>query len=450
MERVSYEHVQRIRELLQAGAYAGLDEFLEPMHPADVAEILPELEQPDQVTLLKYLGTERAASVLTEVDDHSGQTLLLLLSDREIVALLEEMRSDDAADLMSTLSPEKTEAVGELMEDADRDQLVALMEYDEDSAGGIMEVENVVVQDDETIRDAIRVVRAQEDDVEHLQKVFVVDADNRLVGVVNVLDLLLRSRSTPVRDIMKTNVISVPVDMDQEDVAGLFGKYDELTLPVVDSSNRLVGRITVDDIIDVLEEEASEDIARLAGTTEDEIGEPSPIKTSRARLPWLVFSVLGQLITASVLNRYETTIGELAVLVLFIPLIVGTAGSVGMQAAVVVVRELALGQIDLRRLGDRVGRELLVAFLNGIVLGLILFGAVYLWFSDAPLGVLLWLALMAVIIVAAFVGASIPLLMNRLKIDPAIATGPFITVLNDIVGLAIYLSLANIYLAKFS
>jgi len=450
MERAKAEDVTRARTFIEGEDHAGLDEFLESLHSADIADVLQELETAEQITVLKRLDDERAAEVLTELDQHSGQALLLLLSDKEVVTLLEEMQSDDAADLMSVLPPEKTERVEALLPSEDRDQLQELMEFDEDTAGGIMEVERIVVPESATIQDAIDVARAGADEIENLQKIYVIDDAGELTGWIAVLDLILYPASTLVRDLMETQVISVPVDMDQEEVASIFGKYDEFTLPVVDASNKLVGRITVDDIIDVIEEEASEDIARIAGTREEELGEPSIFKISRARLPWLVASLVGQLFAALIMSRHEASLQQFVVLTFFVPLIVGTAGSIGIQAAVVVVREIALGQIDLFRMGERVFKELQVALLNGIVLGVVVFAAVILWRGDFGLASLLCGSLLIVIFAAAFIGSSIPLLFQRWQIDPAIATGPFITVCNDIVGLVIYLSLASIYLTRAS
>jgi len=435
--------------MAESGDLARLDAYLEPLHPADVADILEALAPEHQIAILKRLDKERAAEVLTEVDEHSGQSLLLLLSDRDVVSLLEEMPSDDAADLMSAMPPERTERVEALLPSEDREQLHELMEFEEDTAGGIMELERIAVREDATIRDAIDLARAGADDIENLQKIYVIRDDGTLTGFIDILDLLVYPRSTPIRDAMKKNPVVVPVEMDQEDVAGLFGKYDEFTMPVVDDGGKLVGRITVDDIIDVIEEEASEDIAHIAGTTEDELGEPSPLKISRTRLPWLITGLVGQLIAALIMSRYEVPLKNWFVLAFFVPLIVGTAGSIGIQAAVVVVRELALGQIDVFRTGRRVGKELLVAVINGSILGLILFAAVYIWQRDLDLAVLLLSSLLIVIIVAAFIGASVPLLLEKWKIDPAIATGPFITVSNDIIGLAIYLSMASVYLSRF-
>jgi magnesium transporter len=435
--------------MAESGDFESLNRFLEPLHPADVADVLEELESDQQVAILKLLDNERAAEVLTEIDEHSGQTLLLLLSDRDVVSLLEEMPSDDAADIMSSLPPDKSERVDALLATEEREQIHELLEFEEDTAGGIMELERIAVREDATIRDAIDMARAGADEIENLQKIYVIRESGELVGYIDVLDLLLYPRSTQVKDMMKKNTVVVPVEMDQEDVAGLFGKYDEFTLPVADAKGKLVGRITVDDIIDVIEEEASEDITHIAGTTEEELGEKSPMKISRSRLPWLITGIVGQLVAAYIMSRYEVPLRDFVVLAFFVPLIVGTAGSIGIQAAVIAVRELALGQIDIFRMGRRVAREMVVAFINGLILGSILFAAVILWRQDLGLALLLLSSLVIVIFVAAFIGASVPLLLERWKIDPAIAAGPFITVSNDIIGLAIYLSIASQYFAHF-
>jgi magnesium transporter len=449
MDRILTEDVAAVEKMIAAKDLEGLRGFLDPLHSADIADILQELEPAQQIAVLERLDNERAAEVLTEIDRYSGQALLLLLSDRKVVSLLEEMPSDDAADIMSVLPPEKSERVEALLPTEERQQLQELMEFEEDTAGGIMEVERIAVRENATIRDTIDLARAGADEIENLQKIFVVRENGELAGYIDILDLLLYPRSTPIVDAMKKIPVVVPVEMDQEDVATLFGKYDEFTLPVVDASNILVGRITVDDIIDVIEEEASEDIAHIAGTTEDELGEPSPIKVSRTRLPWLITGMVGQLFAALIMSRYEVSLQTYVVLAFFVPLIVGTAGSIGIQAAVVVVRELSLGQIDVLHMGRRVLKELVVAVINGVVLGALLFIIVVVWQQEVALAALLLCSLLSVILVAAFMGASVPLVLEKWNIDPAIAAGPFITVSNDIIGLVIYLSMANLYLSHF-
>ena len=449
MDRIRTEDVAAVERMIVAEDIEALGGFLAPLHSADIADILQELEPERQVAVLKRLDNERAAQVLTEIDRHSGQALLLLLSDREVVSLLEEMPSDDAADIMSVLSPEKSERVEALLPTEERQQLHELMGFEEDTAGGIMEIERIAVHENATIRDAIDLARAGADEIENLQKIYVVRDNGELAGYIDILDLLLYPRSTPIADTTKKNPVVVPVEMDQEDVAALFGKYDEFTLPVVDASNKLVGRITVDDIIDVIEEEASEDITHIAGTTEDELGEPSPIKVSRTRLPWLITGLVGQVFAALIMSHHEVSLQTYVVLAFFVPLIVGTAGSIGIQAAIVVVRELSLGQIKVRHMGRRVLKEMVVASINGVILGAVLFIIVMVWRQEVALAALLLCSLLSVILVAAFIGASVPLVLEKWNIDPAIATGPFITVSNDIIGLAIYLSMANIYVSHF-
>ncbi len=447
MDSLDGINVSEIKTMIEGGRSAALDELLETLHSADIADLMLELDDRSKIALLKALGNEKAAEVLSEIDEKSGQDLLALLSDNEVVSLLEEMPSDDAADLIANLPEEKSEHIESLLSATDREKFQELLEFAEDTAGGIMEVEKLAVRGGFTIQDAIRLVREQAEEIENIQKVFVVDQKGVLIGSIDVLALLLHEPGRSVAEVMDRNIISVPVSMDQEEVASLFSKYDEFTLPVIDDEGVLKGRITVDDIIDVMEEEASEDIAKLAGTDETEIGEKSPIRISRSRLPWLIGGMFGEFINAILISRFEVPLHTAVTLVFFIPLLIGTAGNTGSQAAVVVVRELALREIDLGHTWRRIFKELQVALLNGFILGAILFTFVNLWRHETGLGILMWVSLMSVISVAAFMGASVPLFLNKLKIDPAIATGPFISVSNDIVGLAIYLAMATRYLS---
>lgn len=439
----------QVKKLVAARDSAALAALLQPLHPADIADVVEGLESIERVFVLKTLGTEMAAEVLTEIDERSGQALLQMLTDNEVVSLLAEMPSDDAVDIIAGLPPEKSKQIRALLPAEDREKLRELLAFEEDTAGGIMELERVAVTEDATVRDAIDLVRTMADEIENLQSVYVVNRKEQILGKIPVLKLLLHDADAPVVDVMEENVVSVPVDMDQEEVASLFGKYDEFTLPVVDRTGRLVGRITADDILDVVEEEATEDMARIAGTDEEEIGETSPVRISRARLPWLVVSVCGELVNAVVMSRFAVPLETMVALAFFIPLLINTAGSTGLQAAVVVVREIAVGHDSVGRVWRRVFRELQVALLNDLVLGTLLFVVVWLWQGEVGLGVLLFVSLICVTSVAACMGALVPLTMNRLGVDPAIAAGPFITVSSDVVGLAIYMLLATNYIVLF-
>jgi magnesium transporter len=441
--------LMQVKKLVAARDSAALAALLQPLHPADIADVVEGLESIERVFVLKTLGTEMAAEVLTEIDERSGQALLQMLTDNEVVSLLAEMPSDDAVDIIAGLPPEKSKQIRALLPAEDREKLRELLAFEEDTAGGIMELERVAVTEDATVRDAIDLVRTMADEIENLQSVYVVNRKEQILGKIPVLKLLLHDADAPVVDVMEENVVSVPVDMDQEEVASLFGKYDEFTLPVVDRTGRLVGRITADDILDVVEEEATEDMARIAGTDEEEIGETSPVRISRARLPWLVVSVCGELVNAVVMSRFAVPLETMVALAFFIPLLINTAGSTGLQAAVVVVREIAVGHDSVGRVWRRVFRELQVALLNDLVLGTLLFVVVWLWQGEVGLGVLLFVSLICVTSVAACMGALVPLTMNRLGVDPAIAAGPFITVSSDVVGLAIYMLLATNYIVLF-
>ncbi len=446
MEPTHVEDAQRLRALIEAGDAAGIEDFLFPLHSADIADLLQQLDVEEQIVCLKRLETQTAAEVLAELDAKSGQALLTLLSDHEVGKILEELPSDDAADLISSLTPEKTERVEALLPTEDREDIQELLEFGANTAGGLMQVERVAVRDDATIQDAVDVVRRAAEDVENPQRVYVVNEAGKLLGELSILDLVVKPPTARVRDVMQLNVVAVPVDMEQKQVAALFSKYDEFTMPVVDGQWRLVGRITMDDIIDVIEEETSKDLTRIAGTTDQELGEKSFLRVSGIRLPWLVMGFLGEIVGALVMSRYQAPLQTFVVLAFFIPLIVATAGNHGMQAAIVAVREIALGQAGILHIGRRVLKEMQVALLNGVVLGALLFTFVYLWRHDAGLGVLLWTSLMLTILVASLIGSAVPLFLHRWKVDPAVATGPFITVSNDVIGMAIYLTLATAYL----
>ena len=343
MEPTRTEDAERLRALIEAGDAAGIEAFIGPLHTADIADLLQPLDIEEQIVCLKRLDTQTAAEVLAELDAKSGQALLTRLSDDEVGKILEELPSDDAADLISSLTPEKTERVEALLPTEDREEIQELLEFGAHTAGGLMQVERVAVRDDATIQDAIDVVRRAAEDVESPQRVYVVNEAGKLLGEMSILDLVIKPPTARVRDVMQLNAVAVPVDMDQKQVAAMFSKYDEFTMPVVDGQWRLVGRITMDDIIDVLEEEASKDLTRIAGTTDQELGEKSFVRVSGIRLPWLVMGFLGEIVGALIMSRYEAPLRTFVVLAFFIPLIVATAGNHGMQAAIVAVREIALG-----------------------------------------------------------------------------------------------------------
>ncbi len=309
-----------------------------------------------------------------------------------------------------------------------------------------MGLEFVSVKADVTLRDAIETIREKKEEVENLYYLWVIDDFERLVGVISLKDLLLEPPERKVSDIMNPEVISVDVHTDQEEVVQLVKKYDLVNIPVVDGRHRLVGRITHDDIIDVIEEEVDEDISLMAGVIDQEIAEESTMKISKARLPWLIMGIFGGILAALVINQFESSLEKIIALSFFFPVVMAMGGNTGIQAATVVVRGLATGDVSLVNAGRRLWREMRVALVNGLICGTILGLIVGVWLSDYGLGLIVATALILIIISAGFIGAAVPMALKRLNIDPALATGPFVTTSNDILSLFIYLGLVTLFL----
>ncbi|MFC1495626.1 magnesium transporter, partial [Thermodesulfobacteriota bacterium] len=392
------------------------------------------------------LEPEGAGEVLVEMEAPVQELILSDLDNSVITEIVQELDSDDAADLVGDLPAERAKDIIETLEDDVTEELEKLLPYEEDSAGGIMALEYVSVRESATIQEAIDTIRENRDEVENLYYLYVVDDLDRLVGVVSLKDLVLESSERPIREIMNPEVISVDVARDQEEVANLVKKYDLVSIPVVDEYSRLTGRITHDDIIDVIEEEADEDISLMAGVMNQEIAEESYVKISRARLPWLIAGLFGGVLAALVINQFEHSIEKLIALAFFFPVVMAMGGNTGTQASTVAVRGLATGDISLVNTGKRLLVEMKVAIANGFICGILLGLIVYIWVGSIGLGCVVALALFLIVIISGFIGASVPLALKRMNIDPALATGPFVTTSNDIFSLLIYLGLVTLFL----
>lgn len=412
-------------------------------HPADIAKIIQGLSEENQFYVFELLDADTAADVLMEFDDVTRERMVADIEDDRLTALVDKMASDDATDLVAELPKEIADKVLRSIDKVGSAEVKALLRHEEDTAGGIMAMEFVSVLENETVGEAIRKIRTKAEEVNQVYNVYVVDADGVLVGVLPLKKLLLAKGNQKVRDLMNADVISVPTDMDQEEVANFFRRYDLVSMPVINHTGMLVGRITVDDVVDVLKEEASEDMQRMAGITdEEEIRETSAFKISFGRLPWLVVGLVGQLAAAIVLAQFEATLEQIVMATFFIPLMMAMGGNCGIQAATIMVRGIALGELDSTVTLKRLGKEVQVSMFNAIVCGVLLF-AIISGFGSPGFGFVLSLALIAVILNASFIGASIPLILRKVGIDPAIATGPLITTFNDIIGLFIYLGLVT-------
>lgn len=440
------ELLDAIREAAEAGDAARLGGLLRNLHPADIAEILPALAANERQAALKVLRAS-APAVIPEVDRELQGELLDLLEDDEVAWLARELPSDEAVDALAALPKDRLRRILGLLPEAEATPLRRLLKFPGDTAGGIMATEVVAVRDDALAAEAIEMLRQRAEEIEEYQQIYVVDAAGRLVGTLSLGRLLLAKPGMPVSAIMDRSVISVPTDMDQEEVATAVRKYDLVAVPVVDAEGRLAGSISVDDVVDVIEKEASEDVARLAGTTDAEIGEESVLRVSRIRLPWLVIGLLGGCVSALLMSRFEHSLNAVLALAFFVPVITAMGGNVGMQSSAIVVRNLALGDPGLLDVRRRLAREAAVAVVNGAVCGGLLSLVATLWRKDPRLGAVVGVSMVTSMIVAAMTGTFFPILLKRLRVDPALASGPFVTISNDILNLLVYFSVAHVALS---
>lgn len=431
------ELARRVEELLDAGRPEEVRVLLRAFHPADVAEILAELDSPTLARAFAIMRPERAADVLEELDDETYAEILDALGDRQLTTILDELPPDEGADVLVALPRERAKTLMQAMAPEQRELVRQLVGYAPDTAGGIMNSKVIRVTETMNVGDATRVCREQFDE-DTPGSVYVTDKVERLVGVIRVRDLLFSPEATCLSWIMDPDVHSVEADTDQEEVGNLFRKYDLLALPVVDAAKRLIGVITVDDVLEVIEEEDSEDIHRMAGTAEREPFTEPLWKKAFARLPWLAVTFVGELVLVLVLISFGTPLRETVVIAACLPLQVAMAGNVALQISTVLVRGLAVGDIGPRDLVYNLRREVPVALVLGVVFSLLAGTAAGLLAGRAVIGAMIGVAMAAAVLIASVNAVLIPLSCSRLGIDPAVVSGPFVTVLNDILGGAVY------------
>ena len=443
--------VQPLRRLLHRGARAHAENFVSKLHAADVARLiwrLDEDESTDVFSLVLADAPRRAGEVLAELEPSDVARLLQGRPDTEIAKILSEVGADDAADLVTALPEDVAERVLAQLERTGHEEVEGLLGYDEDTAGRIMSPEVFTLHEDSTIAEAIEALRqSRSEDLEMAFYLYVVDEHGHLMGVCSLRDLLLRGASERLRDVMKTRLVAVSVDTDQEEVANLVARYNYLALPVVDHDNKLTGMVTVDDVIDIMREEETEDILLMAGVGEDEEEVlTAPLwRNVLLRLPWLFAAWIGGIVAAQVIEHFEDMLSQLIVLAVFIPIIVGMGGNVGTQAATIVVRGMATGRLVAGQRMVTVLRELRVALTLGLVFGALLGITVYFRNPEIPaLAAVVALSLVSCMVLAATVGASTPILLKRFGVDPAIATGPFVTTAIDVLGIVAYFSIASL------
>lgn len=438
--------IEDLKELIRERADGFILNIIRELRPADLAILIRHLSKDERLYFFSLLEKQRAADVFTELDAPLQEELARSVGDQRLTEVIDEMDSDDATDVVAGLPEEVAEKVLENIEMEDSAEVRELLEHREDSAGGIMAKEFVAVNQNLTVDQAIQKIRHMAEEIEDIYNVFAVDDEGRLVGAVPLQELILARPGMKVQHIMDDNVVYVTTDVDQEEVARLFKKYDLVSIPVVDENRRLVGRITVDDIMDVIEEEANEDAQKVAGIIDLDLTETSPLKVSRSRLPWLVISFVGEIVNGLLMSRFEASLSKVLYIAFLVPLVMAIGGNVGNQSAIVIIRGLATGEVDIIEMGKRLRNELWVSLLLGVILAIGIYLVSGVWFGDFRLGFVIGVALLLVVINAAFIGTLLPFLLKRFNIDPAVATSPFISMSNDILGLLIYFGVVTIFL----
>ena len=440
------ELISKILEFINSSDDNSILETFSNYHHADIAEIIEELNSDDATYIIKLLDSEKTSDVLMELDDDYREKILKNLSIQEIAEEVEELDSDDATDIISELPEEKQKKVISKISDAEhKADIKELLKYDEDSAGGLMAKELIKVNENWSVTRCVKEMRTQASEVTRVHSVYVVDNDNILLGRLSLKDLLVADQKTKIKSIYKKNVDHVFDTDTAESVASTMQKYDLGAIPVINKKKKLLGRITIDDIVDLIKEEAEEDYQLAAGILQDVDVDDSIFELTRARLPWLIVGLIGGIGAAFVMGGFDEILLQHKILFYFTPLIAAMAGNVGVQSSAIIVQGLANDEIK-GSINNRLIKETLLSILNGVILAGLLFLFIYFWKREIDIALALSIALVAVVIVAGIIGTFIPLFLNKRGIDPAIATGPFITTSNDIFGILIYFMVAKLIL----
>ena len=450
---ITPEFIEKFRQLAIARNEEEAREELSKLHPADIAELFHELEIEEAEFLDSLLDEERAADVLMELDEDDRKRLLANMPNEEIAKqFLEHLDTDDAVDLIQELDEEDRDEIISHIDDMEQaGDIIDLLKYDDDTAGGLMGTEMIIVNENWSMPECVKQMRAQAEDMDEIYNVYVVDNDNRLRGVFPLKKMITHPSVSKIKNVMQTDPISVKTDTPIEDVALDFEKYDLVAMPVIDSIGRLVGRITVDDVMDRVREQNERDYQLASGLSSDIETDDTVLSQTKARLPWLLIGMVGGLANSVILGNFEAGFATNPAMALFIPLIGGTGGNVGIQSSAIVVQGLANGSLEPRHAAKQIWKEMSVALINAVVISLLVFA--YNCFKLDPLNpttLAVSLSLFGVVLFASVFGTLVPLALERFKIDPAIATGPFITITNDIIGMLIYMLISGALMGLFN
>ena len=440
--------VETIRKLLHREAWHNVNKIITKFYPADIAHLMRFLNEEEQHLLFSRItDIEKAAETLSELEISLASEIIIRLPEEQSIQILKAMSDDDKADLLAHLPEDLSHTLLEKLGTEESQEIETLLSYDDDTAGGIMTTEFFALSEDCDIAEAVEAIRRRGDEAETVFYIYVVDQREHLVGIVSLRKLILSQPEVTLRQIMNSNLVKVNINTDQEIVAQLVEKYNILAIPVVDDENKLVGIVTVDDVIDVIREEATEDIFRMVGTDVTEMVYADNIWIiAKIRLPWLLTNLLGGIATGYLMWLFKATLHQVLALITFIPVITGMGGNVGTQSSSITVRGLATGRITLENVRRSIWREAKIGITMGIICGLVVGLIALAWHHEAIIGLVVAIAMSASMTIAAAMGALVPTIFQRLKIDPAIASGPFVTTSNDIIGILVYMGTASISL----
>ena len=436
--------VDSVKRLLRRGAISHLVKIVNKTHGADLSVLFRSLSLDQQRKLFDMIDdVEQKGILFSELEEDIFKDLIEEMPVEAIVEILESMPADDVADILGRLPEDRSQDILDKMKTAESEEVEDLLRYDDDTAGGIMVPDFIALKEDVTAREAIESLQKEHSDVEMAFYLYVVDGYGKLVGVSSLRQLVVVPPETTLKEFMSTDVFSVQTGMDQEEVARIVARYDILAVPVVDNANRLVGVVTVDDVIDILRKEATEDILKMAGAGEEFVETKSIFKSTRIRLPWLFASCIGGIFAFFIIGKFESSILQYAYLAAFIPVIMGMGGNIGTQSSTIVVRGLATGRLNVRDIWSVVLKELSVGVILGLVYGTLIGSVAQLRYSKEALAVSVALAVLSSMSVAALVGSLVPMGFARVNIDPAVATGPFVTTAIDIISVFFYFIIAT-------
>ena len=451
MKEYSEEYLEHIKEIIHNGDTAAAQAEMTTLHPADIAELYQNLDLKQAEFLYRLLDEDKQADVLMELDEDDRLKLLEAMPAEEIAKQIDHLDTDDAVDLIQQLDEEDRDEILSHIDDVEQaGDIIDLLKYDEDTAGGLMGTEMIVVNENWSMPETIKQMRLQAEDMDEIYYVYVVDDDNKLRGILPLKKLITNPSVSKIKHVMDVDPVSVKADTPIDDVALDFEKYDLVAMPVVDSIGRLLGRITVDDVMDEVRESSERDYQLASGISSDVDADDNVLAQTKARIPWLLIGIVSGILASLILGTFEQKLQAVTALALFIPIIGGTGGNVGVQASAIVVQSLANGTLEVKEFGKQLGKETLIGLLNAtIITAIILIYNLLMMPGDLAVTLSVAVSLFIVCMFAALTGTIVPLTLEKLHINPALATGPFIQVANDLVGLIIYVLVADFFLGVF-